>query len=401
MTKILITGYYGLGNIGDEAILSGIISSLNAYVNDAKISVITNNPNETRDLHNVLPVSQSFKKGIIPFMKNQIMKREMLRVYQAINDCDIFILGGGELLQDLKVHYLPILLSLVYLAQKKNKKTVIYGIGAGPIETKLGKTLCKNILNKVDLVTVRDSRSKIALENCGVSNVIQTVDPAFGIDIPDKHTSDHLLHEMNVTNCENIISTTLHNLLYNDDIYRKSNGAGIDLTYRRKKMGDIYDHILDEWDNKRLIFLPTVGTDINGYEKIREFMSNADKTTVINHTSDFRYFSSLLSISDVLIGMRLHSLIIATMLGIPFVPISYSGKVKSFLELVDLNELYIDIEDIDREGFNEKLYDNFSKVWNNRTYYSNLLLKHSDRFRKKAFENAKMVSDLISEVCLR
>lgn len=395
MTNILIVGGYGLGNIGDEAILAGMINALSKHINDAKFSVITNNPNETIDLHNVLPVSQSFKKGIIPFMKNQIMKREMLRVYQAINDCDIFILGGGELLQDLKVHYLPILLSLVYLAQKKNKKTVIYGIGAGPIETKLGKTLCKNVLNKVDLVTVRDSRSKIALENCGVSNVIQTVDPAFGIDILDKHTIDHLLHEMNVNNYENVVSTTLHKLLYNDDIYRKSDGAGIDLTYRRKKMGDIYDHILDEWDNKRLMFLPTVGTDIDGYEKIREVMSNVDKTVVINHSSDFRYFLSLLSISDLLIGMRLHSLIIATMLGIPFIPISYSGKVKSFLELVGLNGLYIDIEDIGREGFNEKLYDNFSKVWNNRSYYSNLLLEHSDRLRKKTFENAKLVADII------
>jgi polysaccharide pyruvyl transferase WcaK-like protein len=149
------------------------------------------------------------------------------------------------------------------------------------------------------------------------------------------------------------------------------------------------------------MFLPTVGTDINGYMKINQFMSNRNKTAIINHDSDFRYFLSLLSVSDVLIGMRLHSLIIATMLGIPFVPISYSEKVKSFLELVGLDDLYIDIEDIDRGGFNEKLDDNFSEVWNNRSHYSSLLLKHSDRLRKKVFENAKMVSDLISEECLR
>ena len=69
--------------------------------------------------------------------------------------------------------------------------------------------------------------------------------------------------------------------------------------------------------------------------------------------------------------------------------------------MVGLNDLYIDIEDIGRQDFNERLYDNFSKVWNNRSYYSNLLLGHSDRLRKKTFENAKMVSDLISEGCLR
>ena len=60
-----------------------------------------------------------------------------------------------------------------------------------------------------------------------------------------------------------------------------------------------------------------------------------------------------------------------------------------------MDDLYMDIEDIDRQDFNEKLYDNFSKVWDNRSYYSNLLLRHSDILRKKAFENAKLVADMI------
>lgn len=394
MTNILITGYYGLGNIGDEAILSGIINSLNRYIDDAKFFVITNNPDETRDLHDILPISQSYKKGPLPFIKSQIMERELIRVYRAIDNCDIFILGGGELLQDLKVHYLPIFLSLVYLAQKKNKKTVIYGIGAGPIETNFGKKLCKRILNDVDLVTVRDSKSKIALENCGVSNVIQTADPAFAIDIPNKNVINDNLIKSNLFDSEKVISITSHNLLYNDDIYRKSGGRKIDLSPRREVLANSFDSIIEKY-NKSLMFLPTVKSDMNGYFKIIEFMSNADKTISVEHNSDFRYFLSLLSISDILIGMRLHSLIIATMLGIPFVPVSYCGKVKSFLELVGLDDLYIDIEDIDRQDFNENLYDNFSKVWNNRPHYSNLLLKYSDRLRKKAFENAKLVADII------
>ncbi|MEA3437819.1 MAG: polysaccharide pyruvyl transferase family protein [Thermodesulfobacteriota bacterium] len=397
MTNILITGYYGLGNIGDEAILSGIINSLKRYVDDAKFFVITNNPNETRDLHNITPISQSYKKGPLQFIKSQIMERELIRVYKAMDNCDIFILGGGELLQDLKVHYLPIFLSLVYLAQKKNKKTVIYGIGAGPIETNFGKTLCKRILNDADLVTVRDSKSKIALENCGVSNVIQTADPAFAIDIPNKNMINENLIKNNLFGSEKVIGITSHNLLYNDDIYRKSGGSKIDLSPRREILATTFDNIIEKY-NRRLMFLPTVESDINGYLKIIEFMSNADKTIPIEHNSDFRYFLSLLSISDILIGMRLHSMIIATMLGIPFVPISYSGKVKSFLDLIGLNDLYVDVEDISRQNFSEELSDNFSKVCGNRQHYSKLLLNCSAKSRKKTFENAKLVSDLIGWV---
>ena len=400
MTNILICGQYGQGSIGDEVVLTGIINALSKYINDAKFSVITSNANETRCLHNVFPVEQSFKKGLPTFIKNILIKGEMQQVYNQINNCDVFILGGGTALQDLRIHYLPIVLSLIRLAHKKKKITVVYGVGAGPIETKIGKKLCKSILNKADLVTVRDSRSKIVLEKCDVENVIQTADPAFGINILNSEKINTILNDEGIVNGDNIISTTLYNWLHDADKFQNRNYPSNDLPYRREIMAHIYDHVIKEY-NKKLMFLTTFKIDRDGYVEISKIMSNRNKTLVMDYKTDFNYILSLLSISDVLIGMRLHSLIIATMLGIPFVPISYSGKVKSFLELVNLNDLYIDIEDIDRQDFNEKLYDNFSKVWNNRPYYSNLLLKHSDRLRKKTIENAKLVSDLIEVVSLK
>ena len=183
MTNILIAGYYGLNNIGDEAILSGMICSLNKYIDNAQFSVITNDPIETRKLHNVFPVKQSFKEGLQKFALNCVFKNELYNIFKQIDNCDIFILGGGSLLQDLRVYYLPFLLSMVYYAQKKGKRTVVYGIGAGPIDTQLGKKLCRKILGSADLVTVRDSMSKRVLDKCDIKNVAQTADPAFGIDI--------------------------------------------------------------------------------------------------------------------------------------------------------------------------------------------------------------------------
>jgi len=386
MTHILIAGYYGLGNIGDELILSGIINAISTYTDDVKFSVITNNPAESKHLHNVMPVPQSLKKGAITFIKNQITQREFVNVYKNISECDILILGGGELLQDLKFYYLPTWLSLLYLAQKKNKKTVVYGIGAGPVDTFLGKKLCRKILGKADLVTVRDSKSEIALENCGVPNVIKTADPAFAISPPKVN-----LHEN-----EKTIGVTLHRFIYNDDMYRKTNGEKINLSHRRKKMAYMLESIA-EIHGKKLMFLPTVKSDVYGYTEIKKFMHDTEKALVIDYDSNINRFFSLLAKSEILIGMRLHSLIMASMLGIPIVPISYSGKVKSFLELINLNDLYIDIEDIDAQDFNERLYENFSKVLKKRTYYSNLLLSHSEVLRKRSLENGKMVAELIED----
>jgi polysaccharide pyruvyl transferase CsaB len=391
MVNILITGYYGLGNIGDEAVLSGMINSLSTYIDDVKFSVITNNPEETRALHNVSPIPQSFKKGMMEFIKCQIRDKEMHRAYNSINDCDVFILGGGSLLHDLTIYNLPILLSLLRLAQKKGKITVVYGIGAGPLETKLGKYLCKKNLNRVDLLTVRDSKSKIALENCGVKNVVQTVDPAFAINIPSKSDIDEMLNKMNIVTRDNIISTTAYTKLHNAELHYKTH---TDSTPRRKIMANIYDQIMGDYGNT-LLFLPTVKMDIDNYVEIDKFMINSEKTTIINYQSDFRYILSILSISDVLIGMRLHSLILATILGIPFVPITYDEKVCSYLRLINLDHLSVNIADIDKPHFEESVYEKYCEVRNNKSFYSKHLLDKADTLRKNAYHTAKLVSEHI------
>ena len=107
------------------------------------------------------------------------------------------------------------------------------------------------------------------------------------------------------------------------------------------------------------------------------------------------YIFSLLSRLTLLIGMRLHSLILSTMIGIPFVPISYCGKVKSYLEVLNISNFYLDVENLGKIEFEEKYsHSNFEKVYSKRSYYSDLLLAKAKKFTV-ASENAKMVSELV------
>lgn len=386
MVNILIAGYYGLDNIGDEAILSGMITSLKAYLPDADISVITNDAEITRDLHDVNPISHSFKKGIPNFLKNGLKNAEFRNVKKAIDECDVFILGGGSLLQDLKPYYLPALYSLLYLAQIKKKITVVYGIGAGPIDTSLGKSLTHKILNRTDLVTVRDSMSKKVLQNCGVNNVIQTIDPAFGMNPLNKEKSEP----------RNFISTTLYNWLQDSDVYCNPNKPNSLMDIRRSTMANIYSDLITKY-NKELLFIPTVKTDVLGYNQINNLINLPNKSFVKEYKNSFEYVFSLLNVSDIIIGMRLHSLILATVMEIPFVPISYCGKVKSFLDLFNLEDLYLDVEDIGKDDFAQQLEQNIEKVILNKEFYSTLLHEKRVAFKEIALENAKMVANLIQK----
>jgi polysaccharide pyruvyl transferase CsaB len=394
MTKILVTGYYGLGNIGDEAILSGMITSLKKYIENPNISVVTNSPEETRALHSITPVQQSFKKGIPRFIHKAIFDRELVNVKREIEKCDIFILGGGSLLQDLRVHYLPILLSLVKLAQRCGKKTVIYGIGAGPIDTYFGQRICRAVLNEADLVTVRDSMSKDVLEKCGVRNVIRTADPAFGINIPTQDIIDNYLNSMRLSNGEQYIATTAYNWLHDSDLFRNPTKGMHDLQTRRERLANSFEVIVNKY-NQEILFVPTVKIDEDGYTVIKELMPSSGKARVLDYDAHFNAIFAALSCSNVLIGMRLHSLILATLMGVPVVPISYCGKVKSYLDLIGMEDLYLDVEDLGKEVFTAQLLENFDMVWEKRSHYINHQQLAAIRLRQKAYENAKLVADLL------
>lgn len=389
MTKILICGYYGLDNIGDEAILSGMLNSLKDYIDSPEFYVVTNNPDETHKLHGITSVKQTFKEGFPRFLVNSITTSEVSSIFRHIHNCDIFILGGGSLLQDLKAYYLPVLLSLLSYANNIKKKTVIYGIGAGPINTMLGKKLINKVLNKTDLITVRDSMSKKVLESCGIKNVIQTADPAFNIPITMKPSI-----RLNSEGSDGAFGSTLYNWLHDSDIYRNPGFGASDLLSRRKNIAKLYSRINDKFD-KNIFLVPTVSVDYDGYLDIAKH-TNSSRIYVAKYDNNINSLLFRLSQFELLIGMRLHSLILASILGVPFVPISYCGKTKSYLDLMDINDLYLDIENLESTMFQQVLCQNIKKVYSNKSSYSTKLLNKSAKLKERCLLNAKLVADLTS-----
>ena len=49
-TQIVLSGYYGFDNIGDEAVLYAILSALRKTIKDVEVTVLSNNPDKTKAL---------------------------------------------------------------------------------------------------------------------------------------------------------------------------------------------------------------------------------------------------------------------------------------------------------------------------------------------------------------
>lgn len=285
MKKVLISGFYGYGNGGDEAVLSGIIHSLKeAGITD--ITVLSGNTDYTRSLHNVNAVPK-----LSPATLSAIMK------------CDIFISGGGSLLQNTTSNKsLYYYLALLKTAQMFGKKTVIFAQGIGPISGTAHISNMMAILKKADMISVRDKDSQILLNNAGISASILP-DPAY---LCKKIFSESYLRNMNIT--RDFIAVCPRP--WKDNSYLKNLNEAVSEYSSSHGLDTICIPMFYEED-RLLNDFPTPASKLNFMEQ-----------------------RGIISKARLVVSVRLHSMIFASAESIPFVPISYDPKTEAFAKQV-------------------------------------------------------------------
>lgn len=165
MTKVVISGYYGFKNFGDETILSVLINHLKDL--NAVITVFSSDPEYTSTKYAVNSVYSFNLKEIIKNIKNS----------------DILISGGGSLLQDVtSIKNLIYYLTVIALALLFNKKVIIFAQGIGPINNKFAQILVKNLLKQCSILTVRDENSLKLLSDWKIKADL-VCDPVYSLEI--------------------------------------------------------------------------------------------------------------------------------------------------------------------------------------------------------------------------
>ena len=172
MYKILISGYYGFNNIGDESILRTVIDNLREKLPDVDITVLSQNPGLTAEKYGVKAAWRMGRRDI----------------FRSVRGCDLLLSGGGSLLQDATsrksiLYYLAILA----LAQLLGKRTFIYSQGIGPITGRVNCRLTALVLRRTDGIVVRDEGSRDLLRKIGVPEdlIHVTADPVIRVKKPD------------------------------------------------------------------------------------------------------------------------------------------------------------------------------------------------------------------------
>ncbi|MDS3860754.1 polysaccharide pyruvyl transferase CsaB [Thermosynechococcaceae cyanobacterium BACA0444] len=159
---VLLCGYYGFGNGGDEALLAVLLQLLPA---DVTPIVLSANVSETQALHRVKAVD----------------RRQLGKLLQTIRQCQGFIWGGGSLMQDATSAISPLYYGgLMLWAQLWGLKTVAWAQGIGPLTRPFSQWWTAWLLSRCSVVTVRDSQSAAWLQKRQVPSA-QAPDPVWAL----------------------------------------------------------------------------------------------------------------------------------------------------------------------------------------------------------------------------
>ena len=308
--RIVISGYYGFDNSGDEAVLLSILLALEEQgrVNGVRLEpvVLSVDPDKTKRTYGV----------------EAVHRMKLGQVISAIRGADGLISGGGSLLQDAtSAKTIPYYLAILKIAQWFGKPTFIYSQGIGPVQRRLFFGWIRSVFNRSRFISVRDQESKQLLQRMNVSKEVTVVpDPVMGLPLG--------------SSLEQQASAKLNDKPVIGVSVRYWNPDHSEL----QAIAEALTLVLNQTEAV-VRFLPFhLPSDHQASEEVRSMMGAAyrDRITIADNVTHPQHMLGEVGRCDLLIGMRLHSLIYAASQEVPMLGISYDPKIDQFLNRLQM-----------------------------------------------------------------
>jgi len=309
LSRIVLSGYYGFHNVGDEAILEATLRLFRRYRPGLEVVVLSGDPEHTRRSYDVAAVH----RGNLP------------AVVRVLRQATLLVSGGGGLLQDVTGwRSVPYYLGIIKLAMLLGVRVAVFAQGIGPMERRLNRRLVKQVLSRVDWISVRDPASLDLLKELGVSRAVElAADPVFTLEPPALPEVERCRSEYGLRREKGrpLVGISLRRLPGGDDDAAFIGLARAACLFLEQQMG------------ARLLFLPfQKKEDLEAGHAV--FSGLSPGHIIIEKNMPPREMLSLVAGLDLLFAMRLHALIFAAVCGVPFVGMPYDPKVSAFLRLM-------------------------------------------------------------------
>ena len=363
----IISGYYGFRNIGDDALLMSIINDLRKYKPGIKLLILSRTPISTSKEYDVESIS----------------RQNVFRIFKAMKKARAFIYGGGNLLQDnTSTRSLFFYLSIVWLAKKMKLKIMFYANGIGPLKRKINRLLTRKIMNKVDVITLREKLSYSELKHMDISKpkILLTADSALTVTCKDNPETKDIIKSLGIDSASRYIGFSLRKYPGHEKVEHEK---------YENVIAALADHMVEKY-GLLPVFIPMQHPDdvpilanVAAKMKCRNYIIR-DKLNVYDTYE-------IISKMEIMVAMRLHALVFSAGAGVPMVGLVYDPKIEGFLEYINQASAgdvrYLDFE---------KLKTLTEDVWKRKELIRAELEKAIPELREKAGENAKIAVELIT-----
>ena len=277
-----------------------MLRSLSPRIPDASFVVLSADPVGTTRLHGVPSISRASPGAL-----------------RAITGTDLFISGGGSLIQDATstrsaLYYI----GMLDYATRAARRSMVFAQGLGPLRRRWIRALARRTLDRVHVISFRDEDSQRLAHEIGVRRPTHLVaDPVFALDPASSERAAHILEGLprpriglalrpvaGAHYVEQVIDAVR-------SVVQQTGGSAVPLVFHGQ---------LD---------LP-----------IARQVADALKARVISDLAPAEMMA-VVGALDVLAGVRLHALIAAVAAGVAPVGLSYDPKVESLFRKVGAGHL--------------------------------------------------------------
>ena len=354
---IVLSGYYGFDNSGDDALLKAVIDNLRKEKQDIKILVLSKKPAQTMEEHNVYSINRHDFFAIIKYLKR----------------CRLFVYGGGSLIQDItSTKSLVYYIFLLRLAKRYGLKLMVYGNGIGPITKQKNIERAKLALDLCDYISLREPSSLQELKRLGVqvSGTVLSVDPAFAIEpIP----AVDILKLEGIDRDKAYFGVSCRSWKYNESNFVEKMAKIITEKAATHNMIPLY-----------------IAMHPNDYIILKEIISKAATPHVLlSRVYDVQSLMGIIQHTRLVISMRLHTLVYAVSTGVPIIGLVYDPKVRFFVEYAN-QTTYVDTADLDEKALGEMI----DHIIENHHQIETLIKAEAVRLKALSEKDAKAAVEL-------
>ncbi len=298
--RLLLSGYYGFDNFGDDAILQIFVDEWRKRRPNDSLRVLSAKPSETA------------RFGVA-----SVARTSVAQISEALRDTDVFVSGGGGLLQSsTSLRSLLYYAGLIHEAKSVGAKAVIFAQGIGPLSF-TAKHVVRRSCSNVDLAIVRDEASAQLLRQLIPRvDVRLGADPVFLACRDAPENAQRALAQEGITESGELVAVVVRPARVLEKI------AG--------EIARVVDICANRY-GAQVVFVPfqRPGDVEAAVSIIRRCRTSP---VLLGGGYDLATMTALFKRSTAVVGMRLHALILAARLGVPFAAVPYDPKIGALCE---------------------------------------------------------------------